>query len=215
MRKSFLFLVFTIPMLNASAQTQAIRDSIVGQYFCNVTFIGNGNTSYYTDTIYPYPDNTDTIAFYIDDGQFCCWTAHEVLTNDSDFISNNVLSQGTFYQPDSLYYYYNCLSPLGCVYLFYCHKISSTTGKIENEFSKTSVTLSPNPTINALNLIFDHELHNLQVQIMNITGKQILDLNFPGNNKVIEINTSTLDNGIYFIMINHKKRTVIYKFVKV
>lgn len=213
MKKTIIYFVLGLFVLKANAQTQAIRDSIVGKYFCNVTFIANGNTSYYTDTLNPYIDPSDSIAFYIDDGQFCCWLAHMVLNNDSDFAATNVISDGTFYAPDSLYYYYNCLSPLGCVYLFYCNKLSTYTGINENPFLQNSIIIKPNPANNKLIISSEILLGNIKIQLQNALGATVFEKKSQNLNSAVALDISKIPNGIYFLSLNQEEQTKVYKII--
>lgn len=213
MKSTIIFIILISFTSQVNAQTQPIRDSIIGKYFCNVTFIANGNTSYYTDTINPQIDLTDTIGFFIDDGQFCCWTAHMILNNDSAFTATNVISEGVFYAPDSLYYYYNCLSPLGCFYFFYCNKISSIVSI--NEFKNTNELFSifPNPSNDILNVFFDKSYLKLNASIYNIVGQKVFEKNFENVNSSLKLNVANYPRGIYLLKLSDEKKEKIFKII--
>ena len=78
-----IIILFLLHSMNVLGQSQTIRDSIIGTYYCDVVFIAMGNTTFDTDTVKPVPDPLDTISFYIDDGKYCCWNVHMTLQNDS------------------------------------------------------------------------------------------------------------------------------------
>ena len=212
MKRIILLSTFIIQSTLSFCQTQAIRDSIIGKYFCNVTFTGNGQTSYHTDTIYPYPVPLDSLAFIIDDGKFCCWTAHMVLNNNSVFIATNALSQGVFYAPDSLYYFHNCLSPLGCYYNFYCLKISSSIGLQEIK-GLTGIQINPNPVSENFNLTFNKHYNLLNATLYNITGQKVFEKQFINPGTMFEINVSTYPRGIYLLKLSDELASKSFKVV--
>jgi hypothetical protein len=212
MRRTFLYIAFALFFGNATAQTQAIRDSIVGTYFCNVTFTANNVTTYYTDTIHPYPVLNDSLSFNIEDGQFCCWTANMVLQNDSFFLENG-LTYGFFYAPDSLYYFNNCLSPLGCYYNFYCNKILPSVGIDESGFQKNDFSFYPNPANTKLFVTSKTNLTNVNVQLKNVLGQIILNEKYPYLDNSIELDVSKINNGIYFLNVIHGEQTKSFKVI--
>lgn len=213
MKRTIIFFILISFASQINAQNQAIRDTILGIYFCNVTFISNGNTSYNTDTIRPYADAFDSIGFFIDDGQFCCWSAHMILNNDSAFTATNVISEGVFYAPDSLYYTYNCLSPLGCVYLFHCNKISSPVGVMELKNTNELFSIFPNPSHDLLSVHMSTTLSMLKASIYNIFGQKIFERDFENIDASFEINVANHPRGIYFLKLNDGKNEKIFKVI--
>jgi hypothetical protein len=212
MRIVIIHFVFVFLAITAKSQTQAIRDSIVGTYFCNVKFTANNVTTYYTDTIHPYPVLTDSLSFNIEDGQFCCWTANMVLQNDSFFLENS-LCYGYFFAPDSLYYFYNCLSPLGCYINFYCNKILPPVGIDESGFQKNDFSFSPNPANTKLYVTSKTNLTNVNVQLKNVLGQIILNEKYPYLDNSIELDVSKINNGIYFLNVIHGEQTKSFKVI--
>ncbi|HNW69601.1 MAG TPA: T9SS type A sorting domain-containing protein [Bacteroidales bacterium] len=212
MKQLALILTLFVSIIGYS-QNQSIRDSIIGKYFCHVTFYFNQNTTYDTDTINPFLDPADTIAFTIDDGKYCCWDLHMVLINDSVFTATNAISDGKFYAPDSLYYNYNCLSPLGCFYYFNCHKVSSSVivEINESEFSDNLFNISPNPANDKLIIASKIFLRNTIVQLHNIVGEIVFENNFQNINTLVEIDVSRIKNGIYFLSLIQGQQVNIFK----
>jgi hypothetical protein len=213
MRKTVLYIVFALFFVQATAQTQAIRDSIVGTYFCNVKFTANNVTVYNTDTIYPYVDPLDTIGFYIDDGRFCCWLVHMVLNNDSFFIATDAVSYGYFFAPDSFYYFLNCLSPLGCYYNFYCNKILPPIGIDESGFQKKDFSFSPNPANTKLFITSYTNMTNLNVQLKNVLGQIMHEKKYPYLDNSFELDVSKINNGIYFLNLIYGEKTKSFKVI--
>jgi hypothetical protein len=213
MRIAIIHFVFVFLAITAKSQTQAIRDSIVGTYFCNVKITANNVTVFNTDTIYPYVDPLDTIGFYIDDGRFCCWLVHMVLNNDSFFVATNAVSYGNFIAPDSFYYFLNCLSPLGCYYNFYCTKILPSTGIEESGFQKNDFSFYPNPANTKLFITSKTNLTYLNVQLKNLVGQIIFEEKYPYLDNSIELDVSKINNGIYFLNVIHGEQTKSFKVI--
>ncbi len=70
------------------------------------------------------------------------------------------------------------------------------------------INLYPNPTTNILNLEYRHLLNRAQVSIYNILGAKLnLDIQYQDNKAII--NTSTLQNGIYFVKFGNLTKQFI------
>ncbi len=73
------------------------------------------------------------------------------------------------------------------------------------------VSLYPNPFNNQLS-IKNTSVSDLNINVLDITGKTII--NQQSNSEVIELNTSELNNGIYFVRIMSGNLVATYKIVK-
>jgi len=89
--------------------------------------------------------------------------------------------------------------------------ILSIKGEINTETDvlfTNDINLYPNPTTNILNLEYRHLLNRAQVSIYNILGAKLnLDIQYQDNKAII--NTSTLQNGIYFVKFGNLTKQFI------
>ncbi len=93
----------------------------------------------------------------------------------------------------------NSISPLRFSIVF-----EESTLDVNDLETFTSVEIYPNPTTSILNLQ-GKELANQQVHIniVDVVGRSVQQLNqFTGDNTIIELDTSKLNQGIYFLKIN-------------
>ncbi|MFC2136708.1 arylsulfotransferase family protein [Bacteroidota bacterium] len=82
-------------------------------------------------------------------------------------------------------------------------------GTSENDLIK----IYPNPAHNYLKINCKHKLN--QIEIINLTGKQLLEI-YPGNyDKKYEINISDLSPGNYILKLKSEEKDFIYKFSKI
>ena len=75
----------------------------------------------------------------------------------------------------------------------------------------------PNPSSNELNLsILLEKSNNVLVTVLDNTAKQVIQPqshSLPSGQQKITINTSTLENGIYFVRLQTENRISTHKFV--
>lgn len=102
----------------------------------------------------------------------------------------------------------------------------NTWGKIDdvkiiekNALSTTSLNsnyfnLFPNPTTSIVYINFNKNFSDLQINIYNILGKKLISkkISSPQNSR-IELNTSTLTSGIYFVESKNKTEIEIKKLI--
>lgn len=91
-------------------------------------------------------------------------------------------------------------------------KISSlTTGASENNAFANSVNLYPNPTKNEANIKLSLEKNEkLEVVIFDVLGKAVgstIEMELEKGDQEIQINTSHLSNGVYFVQLNSGNKT--------
>lgn len=161
----------------------------------------------------PYPDLEDSLAFYIDDGDFCCWTAHQVLNNYFQFVSDNVVSYGSFYAPDSLFYVYNCISPLGCTYTFFCNRVNSNTDILENKLEGLKLNISPNPANENLLVSAVSEFKSTKILIVNPLGNVLFESSILNHSNSINIDISNFSSGLHFLIVHSPNMTTVHKIL--
>jgi len=95
-----------------------------------------------------------------------------------------------------------------CVYFSDCEEVK--TLKVDNIFAD-NISIYPNPVKDKLR-IKSEELRINSVEILDITGKEILNAHLLDNQYLID--TNSLPQGIYLIKIYTDKGTVIKRFIK-
>lgn len=85
---------------------------------------------------------------------------------------------------------------------------------VRNAISHTDVSIYPNPVLNELNIEINQGTNQAaMIVISDITGKEIMS--FQGNTGTInQINTSSLETGIYILTVNVNGEVSNFKFVK-
>jgi hypothetical protein len=90
--------------------------------------------------------------------------------------------------------------------------VSETTTGIVKSKTISSVSLYPNPSSDFSTLSFNLETQeNIQIHIVNVLGEEVFNYNAQlnaGFNKV-EINTSNLENGVYFVQLISDEKLMI------
>lgn len=85
---------------------------------------------------------------------------------------------------------------------------------IDNNFtSNSSLNVYPNPCQNTINVALDETAKIEKVEVMSITGAIVRNINNV-NNTTLEINTSDLNSGLYFITIHSQDGIKTAKFIK-
>lgn len=86
--------------------------------------------------------------------------------------------------------------------------IIMSTGLIHNTLK--DVLLYPNPVKDKLYIKCDSDL--TEIVVINMLGKELMKIS--QTTKINEINTSILDEGIYFIKLTSESQSATYKFIK-
>ncbi len=81
------------------------------------------------------------------------------------------------------------------------------------EIKKSWFNFGPNPVHDKLLIEFDFEKENVNIDIYTATGQLIIS-NFHRHTKNIELNTESLDEGIYFVNIRTNQNSESIKLVK-
>ena len=86
---------------------------------------------------------------------------------------------------------------------------------IEDVFSSNSINLYPNPTNKSLNIKFN-EMDDLQtIKIHDVTGRLVLKRDLDNvNEKHIELDISSLVNGVYICTLSGNKNPISKRFIK-
>ena len=91
-----------------------------------------------------------------------------------------------------------------------CVTIASTELK---EFEIININLFPNPALNEISIVLKNKLNkNSNVSILNVVGKEIININNYTSGTLINI--EILTNGIYFIKVNQNNKIYTKRFVK-
>lgn len=97
--------------------------------------------------------------------------------------------------------------------------LGGTLSTFDSPVERSSVKLFPNPTQGnvALKMNIKSE-SNYSIQILNSLGQRIKSISQKGKlyngNQNIEINTSNLSSGVYFIKLNVNKESIVKKLIK-
>lgn len=94
-------------------------------------------------------------------------------------------------------------------------QVRKSTVGIENlDFDQTLFKVFPNPVQDFIQIEIAENIENqlIEVSLLSIEGKQILLKQF--NEKMIEINTESLNSGIYFLKLKYKEKLYVKKIVK-
>lgn len=113
------------------------------------------------------------------------WTIGEIVT-DTYIGTNNQLTQG-FQQP------------------------TASFASVEDFAPEISISLYPNPTQSWVNLEIENSSENLNVKIMDLTGK-IIYTDIYQAESVKKINLENFANGIYFLEISNSKNEKLKTF---
>lgn len=87
---------------------------------------------------------------------------------------------------------------------------NASINKLTNE--KIKIDFYPNPADDKLNLNLSHSLTNVEINIIDASGKIVKSYNMNGSFKTMEI--SDLESGIYQLKISNSQFTQIKKFIK-
>lgn len=81
----------------------------------------------------------------------------------------------------------------------------SPVSVVENANLLQSLSMRPNPAANKLNISSDKNVNDLQIQIVSLTGENLLSTNCKSN---CEIDISQLLQGVYFVNIYQKEKFI-------
>ncbi|MEO8085766.1 MAG: T9SS type A sorting domain-containing protein [Bacteroidota bacterium] len=82
-----------------------------------------------------------------------------------------------------------------------------------SSISSASFTLSPNPAITIVELIFEQSKTS-SLEIYNLLGEKVDNFHFSRDESEIKINVSGLNPGIYFVKVETENGTSVQKLVK-
>ena len=93
-------------------------------------------------------------------------------------------------------------------------KIVEKNALSTNSFHKNTFKLYPNPTKSKVSIQINENVTNLEVIIYNVLGKKLITkkINALQNNK-FELDTSTLNTGVYFVEITNQTEKSIQKLI--
>ena len=85
--------------------------------------------------------------------------------------------------------------------------VSVNTEDLEDE---NTISIFPNPANDILFIGFEKSIQeNIQVQIFNAQGQLVRDRSFNNVDQLLQINTQQFANGVYFVQVSTKEKTMI------
>lgn len=81
--------------------------------------------------------------------------------------------------------------------------------------SNRAISLFPNPVQNSLSVDLGTSLdHPIEVAVYDFIGQELVKLIVKPNTRSINVDTSELETGVYFIKIQNGSQELVRKFVK-
>jgi hypothetical protein len=80
-------------------------------------------------------------------------------------------------------------------------------GVTENNLSFANVNIYPNPSINNFNIDFSNSVENIEMRLVDVTGKLILTESINGTHHTVNI--KNIDHGLYFIQLYKNNKLVV------
>lgn len=156
------------------------------------------------------------------------WGVANGITNPDAVFSNNAINMNNFGGPgmpkivvigqQSHTIYYNQNNTFNLTeFKEGINNALGTSASILTNNSKYNISISPNPVLNDLAIIDLDQLNadNVIVDIFDVFGKKVLTFSSEkstASNQQIEINTSTLSNGVYLATVKSDKFLSTLKF---
>jgi hypothetical protein len=84
------------------------------------------------------------------------------------------------------------------------------SNKIE-ELSAQILKIFPNPANNSFNVSVNTVLENNKIILKDAVGKTILEQKMPNNRAELDINTMSLSNGVYFVLLMNQNAVLEVK----
>jgi hypothetical protein len=69
------------------------------------------------------------------------------------------------------------------------------------------VNIYPNPSINNFKIDFTNSVENVEMRLVDVTGKLIITQSVNGMHHTV--NTNNIDNGLYFIQLYKNNKLVV------
>ncbi|PLW93675.1 MAG: hypothetical protein C0591_14280, partial [Marinilabiliales bacterium] len=91
--------------------------------------------------------------------------------------------------------------------------VSSLVVGLQETDKQVYFTIGPNPVHDYLNVYFLHPSNEMrEVTVTDISGKIILKKNT--RNQQLQLNTSSLKNGVYLVSVTDGKDILVKRFIK-
>ena len=146
----------------------------------------------------PITNTFDTLNWILVDGYYTAQGGEEYITIGNFYPDS--LSNVMVYEPTSPY-------PKAFILI---DDVSLTLCTGLEEFNQLNITLAPNPFTNSIS-ITTTDNSSYTFTLTDITGRHILTQNLQGTH---EVNTATLNKGIYLATIRKKDKVVVRKILK-
>jgi hypothetical protein len=79
-------------------------------------------------------------------------------------------------------------------------------GLKSNSNDEIQVTIAPNPFTTSTSINFSEALKNVNINVTDMLGKEIINLNFSG--KQLQLEKGNMKKGIYFLKITTENRLI-------
>lgn len=79
---------------------------------------------------------------------------------------------------------------------------------------RTSLRLSPNPVLNKLKVEYPQVANDAHIQILNVQGMLMKDLQLPANTNISTIDMSNFASGLYYILYHNRGIVAVKKVLK-
>ena len=173
----------------------------------SLTFDNEKNYQPYQDLeLYAYTDFTDSASFDEDN-----WTKITIsgLATDDDWVWVAASADLSSYAGEStLYIAFKYVSTDSEGGVWDIDNVEVSASSSINSVGESIFSLYPNPTANVI--FFNVEGNNNNVQIINTVGQVVLEASNAGNS----MNVSSLQQGVYSVIIKNDNGRFIKKFVK-
>jgi hypothetical protein len=90
---------------------------------------------------------------------------------------------------------------------------NNTTGISDSQESVKNVIAYPNPTNGATTIKLQNE-NEAQIELIDITGRKIMNLKVPSYSNSVQINLSNLNSGFYQLVISENDKVSFVKIEK-
>ncbi len=100
--------------------------------------------------------------------------------------------------------------PVSVITRFNVSTISNSLSVKENILQNSPIKLFPNPASQSVKVLSEKEAIQ-SIVVYDLQGRELLSKNYSDNQKLIELNISQFNNGLYIIEINGKYNQ---KFIK-
>jgi len=127
--------------------------------------------------------------------------------------SSTLLSPTHVYSADGIYTACLSISSIyGCVDTA-CAQINIQTISLKQLNNVNEVSVFPNPAHDKLSVEFAAEINVAKVSMVNMIGEQVLTQSLNSKANVIELNLSSIEAGVYYLLIENGTERIVRKVI--